>query len=431
VAGSDEERTIAAAIDEEANRAMLRGAAYLAILGLLCSLLLCTVLLLGIVRDLWVPAIFSLIGGLYSLLVVVFARGRRIVGWRSYTTLLPLVSLPTVFFLLSHGLMPGGAATFLNGPFAGLYFVLIAATGFFFDARLARISGALAAVEYLGCVLLALPRLNEIRAPDPATEQDLRALPIYLFKCVMMVSCGFVVGALAEAARRLLLRILHEEREKTAISRLFGQFVSPEVKEKIIRERAGAVGERKHVVLLFSDIRSFTGWCEQADPAVLVERLNQYFDAMVGAITSRGGVVDKFIGDAVMATFGGVLAIADPAGAALDAAREMRRRLAALNERWQREGARPIDNGIGLHAGEVLQGTIGSAERKEFTVIGDPVNTAARIESLTREQDHPVLVSAAFVDELPAERRAECALLGNFKLKGKEKTVDIFYILNM
>jgi adenylate cyclase len=426
VARADEQENIARLIDEEANRAVVRGTIYSSLFGFGSAVAITIAQTAGALSGLWSPAIMAALGGLYSLLLFVFARRNGIVGWRRYTSLLPLVSFPSSLFVLSHFLTPGGAATFLNGPFAHLYLVLVAMTGFFFDPLLSRVAGVLAAAEYIGCALLAGPGLARITSPDPHTQQDLQALPIYLFKGSMMVFGGFVVGALAQAGRRIIVRALTEEREKTAISRLFAQYVSPEVKEKIIREKAGMRGERKRVVLLFSDIRGFTAWSERADPEAVVSQLNQYFDAMVGAITRHGGVIDKFIGDAVMAVFGGVLELDEPAAAALDAAREMRRRLAALNERWARGGGETIDHGIGLHAGRVVQGTIGSEERKEFTVIGDPVNTCARLESLTREQNAPILVSAAFVDALPPLRRDELRLLGNFKLKGKEQTIDVY-----
>ena len=132
------------------------------------------------------------------------------------------------------------------------------------------------------------------------------------------------------------------------------------MREKLLRLTQDSVGERKTVVVLFSDIRSFTAWSEGVEPEQLVLQLNEYFDEMVAAITSRGGTVDKFIGDAVMAVFGGLLPLDDPAEAALDAALAMRGRLAALNVTRQQRGWATLDNGIGLHRGDVLQGTIGS-----------------------------------------------------------------------
>jgi class 3 adenylate cyclase len=159
---------------------------------------------------------------------------------------------------------------------------------------------------------------------------------------------------------------------------------------------------------------------------VVVERLNQYFDRMVSAITKHGGTVDKFIGDAVMATFGGLIVVDNPSEAALAAAMEMRTALAALNQEWALAGIPALDNGIGVHFGQVLQGPIGSQTRKEFTVIGDVVNIASRLESATKELGHPVVFSAAAVEALPEAKRAALKPLGEVALKGRKEPVRVY-----
>src|SRR5205085_458684 len=157
----------------------------------------------------------------------------------------------------------------------------------------------------------------------------------------------------------------------------------------------------------------------QADPASLVRHLNEYFDRMVTAIGAHGGVIDKFIGDAVMAVFGGVIELESPAMSAMRAAQDMRLALADLNDKWAREGIPQLGNGIGMHYGAVLQGAIGSSDRKEFTVMGDTVNVAARLESVTKDHEFPVLVSSSLVDALPESLRALCIPVGPIKLKGR------------
>lgn len=241
-----------------------------------------------------------------------------------------------------------------------------------------------------------------------------------------MVFSGFLVGVLGDHTKRLFGRIMSEENEKRSISRLFGQFVSPEVKDKIISEKAGLIGEKKSVAVLFSDVRAFTTFSEATAPEVVVQRLNEYFDAMVRSITSNGGVVDKFIGDAVMAVFGGVLPNQQPCESALSAAFEMRRSLQALNAKWNAAGVAAFDNGIGIHYGVVLQGAIGSADRKDFTIIGDTVNTASRVEGLCKEFGRPILLTGAVYGLLSPEGRAKCSPLGESSVKGKLETVEVF-----
>jgi class 3 adenylate cyclase len=413
-------------VREKANEALASATRISAVFGGVCVLMLGALIGAGLARDLWVPLVMASVACVYSLAVNMVARRQRLYGWVSYAVLLPFISVPTVAYLAAAVLLPEGAATFITGPISYLFIFLVVITGFMFEKRLAWVAGAVAALEYLGCYLLARPHLEELVVADAAMRQDLVAAPIYVVKAAMMAGSGFLVGSLASSARGLVAKVLLEEREKQGISRLFGQFVSPEVKERIIKEKSGTLGERKDVVVLFSDLRGFSTYSERSDPAALVKHLNEYFDGMVAAITANGGVIDKFIGDAVMAVFGGVLDLPRPAEAALDAAKAMRAKLKAMNERWAREGVQVLDNGIGLHFGPVLQGTLGSSERKEFTVIGDAVNTASRLESATKEHGFPTLVSAAFVDALPAARRAECVRVGAVKLKGKSQEVEVF-----
>jgi class 3 adenylate cyclase len=335
--------------------------------------------------------------------------------------------IPLAFTLVHSRTMPFGAATFFNGPINLTYYMAIALSGFMLDKNLSRLTGVLSAAFFLCGYLLARQHLEQLPLDlDPSLREDLRSPMVHLIKAMMMIGEGFIVGGLATTSRKLIQRVRDEEREKASLSSLFGQYVSPEVREKLVREKAGVKGERKLVAVLFSDLRGFTTFSENAQPAEVVDRLNQYFDRMVGVITEHGGTVDKFIGDAVMAVFGGLIPLPNPAEAALDAALAMRLELQLLNQQWVKAGLAPLDNGIGICFGEVLQGPIGSADRKEFTVIGDVVNTASRLESATKDLHTPVVLSDGLVNALPSARRSGLTALGEVKLKGKELPVTVF-----
>jgi class 3 adenylate cyclase len=218
---------------------------------------------------------------------------------------------------------------------------------------------------------------------------------------------------------------LELKRSRDFLRRVFGQFVSEEVRDKIIAEKNQLLGERKQVAVLFADIRQFTTYSEQAEPDQIVLQLNAYFDRMVRCISAEGGTVDKFIGDSVMATFGGLVELEKPCDAALRAAITMREELAALNSAWAEEGLPAFENGVGLHYGEVLQGTIGSSDRKEFTIIGDTVNTTARLEGQTKAFDQKILCSAEFVERLSPDLAAELVDLGSVPLRGRQAEIGI------
>ena len=213
-------------------------------------------------------------------------------------------------------------------------------------------------------------------------------------------------------------------RERKRIQELVGKLVSPAVAEQLLAQKDGwkLGGTRRKVVVLFSDVRNFTTRTERADPEELVHDLNAYFTEMVDVVHAHGGVVDKFIGDGMMAIFG-LERFDGAASDAVLAAQQMHRRLEALNRTLKE----PIAIGIGIHAGEVVAGTIGSPDRLEFTFIGDAVNAAARIEGLTKELQASPLVSSDVKDALSgAPSTWAWAPAGEQALKGKETKLTLY-----
>lgn len=214
-------------------------------------------------------------------------------------------------------------------------------------------------------------------------------------------------------------------KERDQIRDVFGKMVSPTLSKRLLEDAESLVhraGSRANMVILFSDVRDFTRRTESADPATLVRDLNLYFERMVEVIHREQGVVDKFIGDGIMAIFG----LTDEQTApdrAVRAALGMQAALAGL----QGELEEPIKMGIGVHAGEVIAGAIGAPERLEFTVIGDPVNTAARLEARTKELGVGILISEAIHSRLEGDLRARAwQHLGQQQLKGKRVAVDVY-----
>ncbi len=233
---------------------------------------------------------------------------------------------------------------------------------------------------------------------------------------------GLVAGGINEMADGLVLR----ERIRDA----FGRFVDPAVATQVIDafqsggEDDGRVrldGRRVEVTVLMCDLRGFTPLAESMDPEELTRLLNGYFAEMVAAVHAHGGMVDKFIGDAVMAVFG-LCGEADHVLAAVRCALEMRTRLARLN--LGQGDAPQLDNGIGLHVGVAVAGLIGSPDRLEFTVIGNVVNMAARLESQARSPHPPILMSAAAAARLNGA--LQVVSIGTIPLKGMTEPVALF-----
>jgi class 3 adenylate cyclase len=372
------------------------------------------------------PGVFALFAGACALVVHLIAKRGLAAGPAKWGVMLSFVSLPTLFFLIAEAFYDSGAATFITGPYTYLYMFLTVITGFLFHPRLSAVAGVVAAAQYLAMYALARGELAGLQAPDPLMIEDMTAPFIYANKAAMFIATGFATGGIAHLARRLVLKTLEEQEDKARISRLFGEYVSDAVMEKLIAQSAGNMGERKEVTVLFSDLRGFSTFSEGKTPEEIVAKLNVYFEHMVQAIRKEGGVVDKFIGDAIMATFGGVLFVEEPAAAAARAAHEMRAALQRLNTSWGEDGVEPFDNGIGIHTGPVVQGPIGSKQRKEFTVIGDAVNTAARLEGLCKEKGAHIIVTDELYQQLPDEERARFRELGSTHVKGKAEQLTIW-----
>lgn len=426
MADTERDRQVTEAIRAETAHSFVRGGLIAAALGGVAGIGLGVVTLVSGDPFFRLPAVFAGVGAVYSLLLAQAARRGWLRGLRRNLLVLPLVSLPTAMFLAAHATLPAGAATYLTGPFVNLYAFLIIVSGFLLSFRLSVWAGVLVAVEYLGVFALAQPVLAQVQAGDAALATDLSSWAVAFNRAGMFVAIGFATGGIARLVRRLVLRVASEAREKALVNRLFGQYVSEEARQRIVGATQGLVGERVHAVVLFSDLRGFTTFSEQHPPEEVVARLNAYFEAMVEAIHRAGGVVDKFIGDAVMATFGAVHPLDAPEAAAVDAAAGMRAGLAALNATWAAAGQPTFDNGVGLHCGEVVVGPIGSEARKDFTVIGDTVNTASRLEGQCKALGVHVVLSDEVYRRLPPTQQARFRALGEVAVKGKATAVTVW-----
>jgi adenylate cyclase len=216
-------------------------------------------------------------------------------------------------------------------------------------------------------------------------------------------------------------------RERDKLRTTFGKYMTPSIVEHLLKGDVKLGGETLTVTILFTDIRGFTSISESMTAHELVALLNEYFTEMVGIVTDEGGVVDKYIGDAIMAVFGAPVSAPDDAARAVRAAVRMREALAHLNERLVARGAKPIDTGIGLHTGEVVAGNIGSEARMEYTVIGDAVNVASRLEGCTKELGAEVLISDATARLLGDGFTTRS--VGELTVKGRAQPITVHAVL--
>ncbi len=245
---------------------------------------------------------------------------------------------------------------------------------------------------------------------------------------------SFVIPAgtlIATYASIISFRTMFEEREKRKIRKTFGQYLSPGVialidkdPEKYIRPG----GDQKELSVMFTDIRGFTSLSEGMTPTELVEWLNEYLSAMTDILFRHQGTLDKYIGDAIMAFWGSPYPQKDHAKAACRCGLEMNRRLDELNQKWRAEGKKEAAMGVGINTGPVNVGNMGSAKRLSWTVMGDNVNLASRLEGLTKEYHIRTILSEGTYAQV--KDQFVCREIDKIRVKGKLQPVTIYELLD-
>jgi adenylate cyclase len=221
--------------------------------------------------------------------------------------------------------------------------------------------------------------------------------------------------------------LVHERSVRGKVASAFGKYVSPTLVKQIMEKEVELGGERKVLTILFSDIRGFTSISEKLTPEELVEFLNSYFTRVTGLIMREQGLVDKFIGDAIMAFWNAPVTVEEHADFAVTAALAMRATLDVI--RKEHEGKYPrLEVGIGINTGEAIVGNIGSAERLSYTAIGDSVNLASRLESLTKEYGVQIIISHNTKKVL--KRKFVLRELDCVKVKGKKEPVTLYEVVD-
>ena len=215
-------------------------------------------------------------------------------------------------------------------------------------------------------------------------------------------------------------------REKQRIKNTFSYYLPQELIEFYVAnpEHLKAKGESKCLTILFSDIRNFTSWSESLPAGVVVEQLNEYLDAMTEKVYANRGVIDKYIGDAIMAIFGAPITYEEHAACACKTALAMLEELKKLHLKWEKEGKSLLNIGIGLNTGEMVVGNMGSTKRLNYSVIGDAVNLSSRLEGANKVYGTNIIISE-FTYEV-VKKNAEVRELGETSVKGRSQPIKIY-----
>ncbi len=285
------------------------------------------------------------------------------------------------------------------------------------------IGGLVALMLVFQAVSIFLYRLN-VQAPVSALVRRMKAVAAGDFSCKTSVLYADEFGQLKGHFNMMLDGLV----ERDHIKDTFGRYVSLEIAEKIMKSgKVNLAGEEIQATVLFSDIRGFTPLSEKLPPVELIRFLNEYFTCVTRPITENRGVINKFMGDAVMAIFSPVFGVEDHQAAALRAALGMREALKEFNAR----GRHPeVFFGVGVHSGGLVAGNVGTAERLEYTVLGDTVNVASRVESQTKTAATEILVSEAVVAGVDKSRFADFSFIecAPVLMKGKSRPMVLYKV---
>jgi adenylate cyclase len=341
------------------------------------------------------------------------AQGRDVPYARRYLGALIETSLPTVALYLQMREMGPTQALAFVAPL--VYFIFIILSTLRLDFWLSTFTGLVASVQLFGMAMSYHPAQF---ADDPAPD-----VGFHLVRSLIILVCGMLAGAVGMQLRRQFEASIQAATARDRVTDLFGQHVSPQVVERLLLEGASTASDIRRVAVMFVDFRGFTAAARSRSPQDVVDRLDGAFAVLVEILDRHGGIVNKFLGDGFLALFGAPFEAADAPHRAVAAAREM---LVAM-EQVNRASGWPLRIGVGIHFGEVVAGNVGSPRRKEYTVIGDTVHFAARLESLNKEFNSQLLISAVVRDAL-GDDGSDAISLGEVAIKGYDRPMMVWQL---
>lgn len=344
--------------------------------------------------------------------------GGRVSGIYCYVTAFIETSCPTAE-IVALAAFTGNVVAALSIP-VFVYPLFIVLSALRLNFKLCVFTGAVAAVEY---TLVGLFYIRE-RA-DQLGDPLLASVPIHVVKGLILLSLGIVTGLVAVQIKKRILDSFKLAEERNNIVNIFGQHVSPVVVDKLLERGAELPGEKKQVCVMFLDIRNFTSFAEKRHPEEVVEYLEALFEFMIEIVNKHHGIINKFLGDGFMAVFGAPLSDGRDCANAVRAAREI---LSRVKEEVAGSTILPTRVGIGIHAGEAVTGNIGSSARKEYTVIGDVVNTASRIEQLNKEFGSQLLISEVAWEAAREDVPDGALPMGHVAVRGREEPITIYRV---
>lgn len=330
------------------------------------------------------------------------------------------ITLLTVLFIFI--VEYSGQTVILQAPATLTYFIFIVLSTLRLDFKLSVFTGGLAALEYIAVSVYYSSFFHDV--PVDRFHPDLTGMQ-YLGQGMMLLISGIAAGFVADLIKQKMLVSWKNIQEKNEVIDLFGQQISPQIAERILESKDELSGTRKNVCVMFLDIRNFTPFVENHSPEEVVSYLNKLFYFMIDIVQKYDGVINQFLGDGFMATFGAPVSGGNISQKAVMASMEIIQKVKQENHSGDIPSTRI---GIGLHYGEAVIGNIGSATRKQYSITGDVVILASRIEQLNKIYQSQLIISEQVFRKLAGEIKAEFTVQEPVNIKGINQPVSPYIL---
>jgi adenylate cyclase len=308
-------------------------------------------------------------------------------------------------------------ATAIISPIVFFYFLFIILSIFDLELKLSIFAGFVASAEYL---ILAYLFYNQYIYSDELSV--LNKFPLYVAKSLFLLMAGVVAGIVSLKIRKNIFASYHTLEERNNLEKAFGQQVSQEVVDEFIRNNLTITSKEREATIMFLDIRDFSNFCEGKTPEEINNYQNKVLSFMIDIVKENRGIVNQILGDGFMATFGAPVEDEKHTYNAVKAANEIIRQLNFNNEKGRIENTKV---GVGIHCGEVITGNVGTKDRMQYSVTGNTVILAARLEQLNKEFNSSVIVSKDVIDNVKTDG-IEWISLGDVNVKGFANPVGVY-----
>ncbi len=369
-----------------------------------------------IIASTSIAAVYELL--FLSLLTKIKKKGNRLPLLPRFGNALIETSLPGIILFILMKDHPNAVVPY-NSPISNLFLLFIILSVLRMEFGISLFTGLVAGVEFL---LIGLYLVPPAPVDGNTTFTFFYSHVPMILRAITFVGAGIIAGLVGLRLQKILKNSLKNLEERNEVVGMFGQYVSPSVVDRLMSQKTETVSESRHVCVMFLDIRNFTKFSESKSPTEVIQYLNTLFEDMIEIVNNNNGIINKFLGDGFMAVFGAPLSDeGKDVQNAVRASLEIQQAVLEMN----RSGKIPETKiGIGLHSGEAMTGNVGSAQRKEYTIIGDTVNLASRVEQLNKDYGSEILFTDSVYEQV--KHLIKAISLPPVKVKGREQEVLIY-----